>query len=360
MNRLMGLHAVKVNQDKYGGLHFKPASLIPAKRIKWYWPNMLAEGKFHVFAGDAGIGKTQINCNVAATISKGGIFPGEKEPCEQGKVLYLSGEDGASDTIIPRLKACDAVLDNITLLDSSMKDGSLVSLSRNLGDITDMINDDGNYKLFIIDPVTAFCDDKFDNNSVTSVRSLATKLGALAEDTGVAVIGLTHLTKDEQRKAVNRILGSGAWVHASRVVLGAAVVDGQYYFGKWKANIADCKPVYPYQMCSKTVEDLGYVHHIEFDRYPLLDKALDEFQSVSTGRGATGDIAQDVLVDEMQDGYWHRKADLVQVVQRVVQISERQIERIAFSQLHIESEMTPTSPPQAKWRIPKSDITVHT
>ena len=48
------------------------------------------------------------------------------------------------------------------------------------------------------------------NNSVTFVRSLATKLGSLAEDTGVAVIGLTHLTKDEQRKAVNRILGSGA------------------------------------------------------------------------------------------------------------------------------------------------------
>ena len=287
MNKLM-LVPSELDKDQYGGLNFTSASDIPSKRIQWYWSGMIAEGKFHVFAGDAGIGKTQILCNITATVSRGGIFSGEKEPCIQGKVLYLTGEDGASDTIIPRLKACGATLDNVTVLDPLKADGKLFSLSENMDSVADMVNDDGNYKLFIIDPVTAFCDDKFDNNSVTSVRSLATKLSAFAEDTGVAVIGLTHLTKDDQRKAVNRILGSGAWVHASRVVLGAVHADGQYYFGKWKANITDCQPVYPYQMCSKPVEDLGYVHYISFDNHPMLGRSLDEFQSVSAGRGATG------------------------------------------------------------------------
>ena len=45
-----------------------------------------------------------------------------------------------------------------------------------------------------------FDNNEFDNNSVISVRSLAAKLRAFAEDTGLAVIGLTHLTKDEQRQ----------------------------------------------------------------------------------------------------------------------------------------------------------------
>jgi len=352
MSRLMELVQSEVDKDKYGGLHFKPASLIPAKRIKWYWPNMLAEGKFHVFAGDGGIGKTQILCSISATISKGGIFTGEKEPCEQGKVLYLTGEDDAGDTIIPRLKACGAVLDNITVLKSSRKDGDLVSLSRNLDNIADYLNDDGNYKLFIIDPVTAFCDDKFDNNSVTSVRSLATKLGSLAEDTGAAVIGLTHLTKDEQRKAVNRILGSGAWVHASRVVLGAVSVDGQYFFGKWKANIADCTPVYPYQMCSKPVEDLGYVHHIKFDTHPMLGKSLDEFQPVSTGRGATGATVLDVLAEELSDGFFHYKDDLVAAVSRRVKCNKKTIERVAFEELEVVKQLAKTIPPKAMWKLP--------
>ena len=352
MSRLMELVQSEVGKDKYGGLNFKPLSLIPAKRIQWYWPGMLAQGKFHVFAGDGGIGKTQILCSVAATISKGGIFAGEKEPCEQGKVLYLTGEDGAGDTIKPRVMACGGVLDNVTVLDSSKKDGNLVSLSRNLDNIADMLNDYGDYKLFIIDPVTAFCDDKFDNNSVTSVRSLATKLGSLAEDTGVAVIGLTHLTKDEQRKAVNRILGSGAWVHASRVVLGAVAVDGQYYFGKWKANITDCQPVYPYQMCSKAVEDLGYVHYIDFDNHPMLGRSLDEFQSVSTGRGATDATVQDVLEEELEDGLWHYKDDLVDAVSRRVKCNIKTIQRVAFEELKVDKELTKETPPKAKWRLP--------
>ena len=352
MNRLKELHSVRVNQDKYGGLNFKPLSLIPATRIKWYWPNMLAQGKFHVFAGDGGIGKTQILCSIAATISKGGIFTGEREPCEQGKVLYLTGEDGAGDTIKPRVMACGGVLDNVVVLDSTKNDGNLVSLTRNLDNITDYLNDYGDYKLLIIDPLTAFCDDKFDNNSVTSVRSLATKLSSLAEDTGVAVIGLTHLTKDEQRKAVNRILGSGAWVHASRVVLGAVAVDGQYYFGKWKANITDCQPVYPYRMEECLLDDLGYVHYIEFDKHPMLDKSLDEFQSVSTGRGATGATVLGVLEEELSDGYWHYKDDLVDAVTRQVSCHVRTIQRVAFEELKVDTELTETTPPKAKWRLP--------
>ena len=103
MNKLM-LVPSELDKDQYGGLNFKSASDIPSKRIQWYWSGMIAEGKFHVFAGDAGIGKTQILCNITATVSRGGIFSGEKEPCIQGKVLYLTGEDGASDTIIPSLK----------------------------------------------------------------------------------------------------------------------------------------------------------------------------------------------------------------------------------------------------------------
>ena len=73
MNKLM-LVPSELDKDQYGGLNFKSASDIPSKRIQWYWSGMIAEGKFHVFAGDAGIGKTQILCNITATVSRGGIF----------------------------------------------------------------------------------------------------------------------------------------------------------------------------------------------------------------------------------------------------------------------------------------------
>ena len=342
-----------VSEGKYGGLDVKPFSEIPARRINWLWPGMLAQGKFHVFAGDGGIGKTQILINLSAIISRGGYFAGQKESCKQGKVLYLTGEDDINDTIKPRLIACGAKTDNVIALGSLMPDGSLFNLSKHLNLITDMVNDDGNYKLFIIDPVTAFCGDQFDNNSVISVRSLAAKLRAFAEDTGLAVIGLTHLTKDEQRSAVNRIIGSGAWVHASRLVLGAVLDDGNYYFGKWKANIANCQPVYPYNMTESYIDDHGSVHFIEFDK-PLLGRSLDEFQCVSTGRGETGATVLGILEEELADGEWKPKDDLVATVLNEVSCAVRTIQRTAFKELNVETYLTQTFPQKAMWRLPVS------
>ena len=43
-------------------------------------------------------------------------------------------------------------------------------------------------------------------------------LAALAEKHGVAVIGILHLTKNEQRKALHRVIGSVAFVAAARTV----------------------------------------------------------------------------------------------------------------------------------------------
>lgn len=356
MSNLELLVQPEATKDKYGGLDLKPASAIAPKRVDWIWPGMIAKGKFHVFAGESGVGKTQINLNIAATISRGGNFSGQKAPCEQGKVLYLTGEDDPSDTIVPRLMACDANLGNVTVLGPLMTDDSLFNLQKHLDTVRNIINEDGAYKLFIIDPVTAFCGEGFDNNSVTSVRSLTAKLKAFAEDTGLAVIGLNHLTKDEQRSPANRILGSGGWVHFARITLGAALVDGQYYFGKWNANITNCQPVYPYQMSSREIPEqaeLGHIYYIGFDD-PLLGRELQEFQPTSTGRGGTGATVRDILEDELADGEWKAKDDLVATIKEEVPCSVRTIQRTAFDELNVEHCLTQTSPQKAYWRLPVS------
>ena len=252
--------------------------------------------------------------------------------------------------------AFDANKDNVSVLGPLIVDGSLFSLQKHLETVRDIVNEDGEYKLFIIDPVTAFCGDQFDNNSVTSVRSLAAKLKAFAEDTGLAVIGLNHLTKDEQRTPANRILGSGAWVHSARLTLGAAFVDGEYYFGKWNANITNCQPVYPYQMSSRTIldqQELGEVYYIDFDD-PLLGRELQEFQPTSTGRGGTGATVRDILEDELADGEWKAKDDLVATVMSAVDCHVRTIQRTAFDELNVEHCLTQTSPQKAYWRLPVS------
>ena len=105
-------------------------------------------------------------------------------------------------------------------------------------------------------------------------------------------------------------------------------------------------------MCSKPVEDLGYVHYISFDKHPMLGRSLDEFQSVSAGRGATGATVLDILEEELSDGYWHYKDDLVDAVTRQVRCSVKTIQRVAFEELKVDTELTETTPPKSKWRLP--------
>ena len=187
-----------------------------------------------VTAGASGIGKTMLLCDISAIVSRGGIFPGQKERCEAGKVVYLSGEDGLNHTIGPRLEAAGADMEQMLELPPLNNQGKLFDLSTDVDFITDHLLDIGGVSLFIIDPVTAFCGGRFDNDSVTSVRHLTTKLNDLADSTGVAIIALQHLTKSENLRLKNRILGSGAWVHGPRIVLGAVhTQENDRLFGWW-------------------------------------------------------------------------------------------------------------------------------
>lgn len=88
------------------------AADIKPEAIRWLWDGWLARGKFHIFAGQAGTGKTTIAIALAATISNGGRFPdGTRSPV--GNVLIWSGEDSAKDTLVPRLLAADADMSRV-------------------------------------------------------------------------------------------------------------------------------------------------------------------------------------------------------------------------------------------------------
>jgi hypothetical protein len=53
---------------------------------------------------------------MAATMTRGGEWP-DGASCQIGSVVVVSCEDDASDTIVPRLKALDADLSRVHILD---------------------------------------------------------------------------------------------------------------------------------------------------------------------------------------------------------------------------------------------------
>jgi AAA domain len=205
---------------------------VEAEKIEWLWPGRIPLGKLTILDGDPSLGKSVITMDLAARVTNGWGFPdGDIDYLDNldnvdhldnvGGVVLLSAEDDLSDTIRPRLDAAGADVGKVCSL-STMPD-------RKGGERTPTIPEDieiieqailkMNAKLLIVDPVMAFLSPKVNANYDQEVRQALTPLKQMAERTGVAVLLIRHLSKQEGRKSLYRGGGSIGIIGAARSAL---------------------------------------------------------------------------------------------------------------------------------------------
>jgi len=135
------------------------ASEIELEPVEWLWPSRLALRKHTSFGGDPGGGKSQLAMCIAAQVSMGGEWPCDEGRSPQGSVIILSAEDGAADTIVPRLHAAKADLGRVHIV-SAVRTNCKTSRSFNLqADIElleQKLRDLGDVALVEIDPVSSY------------------------------------------------------------------------------------------------------------------------------------------------------------------------------------------------------------
>ena len=106
------------------------AAEITPEKIEWLWPGRLARGKHTCIAGEPGTGKSQLTIAVVAAVTTGGEWPCGEGQAPLGNVIILSAEDGAADTIIPRLLAAGADLSRVHVVSAVRNpDGSRRALN---------------------------------------------------------------------------------------------------------------------------------------------------------------------------------------------------------------------------------------
>ena len=350
-----GLRSLNGAKPKhYGDLVITNIADVPVENVEWIWRGFIARGTLHLYAGESGIGKTKTLVNLMAVISRGGVFPATAKRCTEGRVVYVSAEDSITHTIKPQFIACNGNEENFDVISSAKRDDTPLTLQDLMDQLTGYVFDN-EVVAIVIDPATALMPDGFDNNSVTSVRKVLHQIRAFAETTNCAVIAVTHLTKGTHTRSVHRILGSGGWVAAPRIVLGAIEKDGEYLFGKWKANITDRSGVYRYEMTEKQITGLDEpTTYIEWlDDETESDKELADYDEVSAdSHGQRGDEALLVMEEYMDEGRYFRKENVIREVQKRVRISERQVQRLALEVLKVESSRENVQNGKALWRIP--------
>ena len=134
----------------------KCASEVALEPVSWIWKGRIARGKHTCIAGEPGTGKSQLSMSIAATITMGGAWPCGEGKSPQGSVIILSAEDGAADTIVPRLHAAEADCGSVHIIQSVM-DGDerrTFNLQRDLALLEAECERIGDVLLIIIDPVS--------------------------------------------------------------------------------------------------------------------------------------------------------------------------------------------------------------
>ncbi len=265
-------------------------------QVTWLWPGRIPFGKLTILDGDPGLGKSTLMLDLAARLTAGRALPDDPAPPhEPARVLLLSAEDAAADTIRPRLEAAHAVIDRVYVL-SHLPDavgGGLPLLPRFtpfLGQLVDRFRP----CFLVIDPLAAYLGPEINPHSDQGVRQALVQPARLAERTGIAIVLIRHLTKRASRNPLYRGGGSIGLIGAARSGLLVAPdpsdpTASRRILASTKSNLATLPPSLAYRLLSALngVVTVVWEGRSELTAESLVDPAagrpasvLDEARSV--------------------------------------------------------------------------------
>ncbi|MDB4786861.1 AAA family ATPase [Planctomycetaceae bacterium] len=282
---------------------------VEPEEVCWLWQARIAIGKLTLIAGDPGLGKSFLTCDLAARVSRGRKWP-DGAAGIQGGVIFISGEDDPGDTIRPRLDAADADVTKIELLQAVSVQWDAnepgreksVSLKTDLKVIEGLLKDRPDCRLIIIDPLSAHIGE-IDSHKNADVRSVLSPLGELASRYGVAVVAVEHLNKRQGTSAIHRLQGSIGIVGAARAVWLVArdPNDGENrLFLPIKNNLGNDQSGLSYKLVQQSGAMTACLH---WSDKPVMISA-DQLMNPSPGGSGSGVVndAEDWLADFLRTG----------------------------------------------------------
>jgi hypothetical protein len=201
---------------------------VKAIRQEWLWHHRIPDGGLSLLVGNPGLGKSVVTMFLAAQVTTGAPWPDRpNEYHTPGSVVLLTCEDRKDSTIKPRLEAAKAdqtkiaKLESVTVFDTEQEvadEDKHFNIDQHSEALIETIYGMKDTKLVIIDPVTGYLGRNTDSHKNAETRRVLSKLGKIAEDLDVAIIGVSHLNKNCNTSAIYRVIGSVAFNAIARAV----------------------------------------------------------------------------------------------------------------------------------------------
>jgi hypothetical protein len=136
-------------------------------------------------------------------------------------VILFGMEDDPERVVVPRLRAADADLDLVRIVDGA-DDGraewlSPVSIDRDLDLVREQLEAFPECRAIVFDPLSQFVD--VEENSNAQTRAALAPLVTLAQERGVSIIGVMHLNKKTDSAMIQRIAGASSYGQMARQII---------------------------------------------------------------------------------------------------------------------------------------------
>lgn len=205
---------------------------ISEEEVDWLLLGRVAKRKLTVITGFAGVGKSFMCMSIMAALSTGGELPDYSNAPKMNSLILL-GEDGAADTLKPRMEALGANHDRYFAIPLGIEKMDLRS-NNFISQIAEYATKKS-IGLIVIDPILSFTPG-LDPRGEVQVREILGNLKWLGEETGSSIIAVSHKNKDrKQSNALHRISGSQAFGAVARSVL--EVVEDENNPGQMLVNV---------------------------------------------------------------------------------------------------------------------------
>jgi hypothetical protein len=200
-------------EGKRSALEPVRASQLEVRPVQWLWPGRVPQGGLTVLAGEPGLGKSLLSLWLASRLSRGelGGTPAAS--------LFLTAEDSREHTVLPRLVAAGAELEQV-VFPPPAADGleRTVRLPDDVGYLRELITSTA-ARLVVFDPLVAYLPAKVNTWQDQSLRGALAPLAALAQEQGTAVLLIAHLNKGRDADPLRRLGGSIGLAAAARSLL---------------------------------------------------------------------------------------------------------------------------------------------
>ena len=252
--------SANIEKQKWHDCKLINLATVTPKAVEWLWHDRIPLGMFSLMAGQPGVGKTTISHSIASVVSRGGTWPFTEHRARQGRVVLLTAEDDIQYTLAPRLIAADAklhcieVIQSVTRLDSKKDVDAPLLLSEDMDQLDGVCGQYPDIRLIIFDPISAYLGAK-DSHRDADVRQVLGPLTEFASKHNVAVLGITHLSKNSNASAIARFMGSTGIIAAARTAFLVAEYNDEKMMLPVKSNVGPKINGLTYEIVPKTIQD---------------------------------------------------------------------------------------------------------